>query len=415
MYLELNTELTSEQVALKEQTHRLAAEVLRPVSVQLEKLDPQDVIAPGSALWDVFKQAYQQGFHLLQFPEEMGGAGAGPLETHIVYEETAWGSADLAIALGVSAFPFLSALQFAAMTGNQALMEEIVLPFAQDREGKYIGCWAITEPQHGSDTLMVGTESFDKPEAAGDCRARLDGDDWVINGQKSAWVSNGTIATHALIFLTIDPTMGMAGGGVAVVPLNVPGVTKGKPLDKLGQRALNQGEIFFDDVRIPRHYMLTEAEGYSGVLNMTLATANAAMGALFTGVARAAFEEALAYTKTRVQGGKPICEHQLVQAKLFDMFTKVERARALSRAAMIYNATTIPPALEYSIASKITCTEAAFDVASDAVQLFGGLGLCKELLVEKLFRDARASLIEDGCNEVLALTGARQVIDAYTA
>ena len=84
MYLELNTELTSQQVALKEQTHRLAAEVLRPVSVQLEKLDPQDVIAPGSVLWDVFKQAYQQGFHLLQFPEEMGGAGAGPRETHIV-------------------------------------------------------------------------------------------------------------------------------------------------------------------------------------------------------------------------------------------------------------------------------------------------------------------------------------------
>ena len=97
------------------------------------------------------------------------------------------------------------------------------------------------------------------------------------------------------------------------------------------------------------------------------------------------------------------------------MFTKVERARALSRVAMIYNATTIPPALEYSIASKITCTEAAFDVASAAVQLFGVLGLCKDLLVEKLFRDARASLIEDGCNEVLALTGARQVIDAYTA
>ena len=415
MYVDLNKDLTSEQVALKEQSHQFAANVLRPASVQLDELDPQEVIAPGSVLWDVFRQAYRQGFHLLQFPEEQGGANLGALEMHMVYEETAWGSADFAIALGVCAFPFSYAARMAALTGNKALMDEIVLPFAADREAKYIGCWAVTEPEHGSDTLMVGTESFAKPETAGGCRARLDGDEWVINGQKSAWVSNGTIASHALLFLTVDPAMGMAGGGVAVVPLDFPGVTKGKPLNKLGQRALNQGEIFFDDVRIPRHYMLVEASAYNAILDMTLASANAGMGAIFTGVARAAFEEALAYTKTRVQGAKRICEHQLVQAKLFHMFTRVEQARALSRAAMIYNGNTSPPALPYSIASKITCTQAAFDVASDAVQLFGGLGLCKELLVEKLFRDARASLIEDGANEVLALTGVRQVIDSYTS
>ena len=146
-----------------------------------------------------------------------------------------------------------------------------------------------------------------------------------------------------------------------------------------------------------------------------LAGANAGMSTTFSGVARAAFEEALCYAEQRIQGGVPIADHQLVQAKLFQMFTRVEQARALSRAAMIYNGNTSPPALPYSIASKITCTQAAFDVASDAVQLFGGLGLCKELLVEKLFRDARASLIEDGANEVLALTGARQVIDSYTS
>ena len=95
------------------------------------------------------------------------------------------------------------------------------------------------------------------------------------------------------------------------------------------------------------------------------------------------------------------------------MFIKVESARAFSRAAMIYNATTMPPATHYSIASKVYCTEVAFEVASDAVQLFGGMGLCKELLVEKLFRDARASMIEDGSNEVLALAGATQLIQKY--
>jgi alkylation response protein AidB-like acyl-CoA dehydrogenase len=205
----------------------------------------------------------------------------------------------------------------------------------------------------------------------------------------------------------------MAGSGVAIVPLDLPGVSKGPPLNNLGQRALNQGEIFFDDVRIPRHYMPVEPTIYPMIINWILAEANAGMGAAFTGVARAAFEEALAYCKQRVQGGKPLCEHQLVQKMLFDMFMKVEAARALSRAAFVYNADTLPPAVHYSIAAKVYCTQTAFEVASDAVQLFGGMGLCRELLVEKLFRDARASMIEDGTNEVLSLAGARQIIDKY--
>jgi alkylation response protein AidB-like acyl-CoA dehydrogenase len=287
------------------------------------------------------------------------------------------------------------------------------VPFAKDREAKYIGCWAITEPQHGSDGLLYGTEQFQKPEVAFEVTARKDGDDWILNGQKAAWVSNATIATHALTFVAVDRSKGMAGSGVAVVPLDLAGVSKGPPLNKLGQRGLNQGEIFFDNVRIPAHYMLVEPGFYPMVIDLVLAGANAGMGALFTGVARAAFEEALAYTKTRVQGGQPICEHQLVQYKLFDMFMKVECARAISRGALIYASGQQPPAAQYSIASKVFCTQAAFEVASDAVQLHGGYGLCKDMLVEKLFRDARASMIEDGCNEVLGLAAARMIIDRY--
>ena len=137
------------------------------------------------------------------------------------------------------------------------------------------------------------------------------------------------------------------------------------------------------------------------------------MGAIFTGVARAALEEALSYTRNRVQGGRAISEHQAVQLKLMDMFIKVEAARALSRSAMVYNSQTSPPATEYSIASKVFCTQAAFEVASDAVQLHGGYGLVKGTLVEKLFRDTRAALIEDGTNEILSLAGAKKVIQNY--
>ncbi len=408
-YLELNKGLTSDEAELKGQIHRFGMEVLRPAAAELDSLSPEEVIANGSALWEVFKKAYELGFHASSLPEALGGTKMSPLGRHIYAEEMGWASADFAIGLGVTPFPF----SFAAMSGNPEIMREIVAPFAQDREAKYIGCWALTEPQHGSDSLLIGHEQFWRPETAFDLFAREDGDEWVISGQKSAWVSNGTIATHALAFLGVDRSQGSAGSGVAIIPLNRPGVSRGKPLDKLGQRGLNQGEIFFDDVRIPRHYMLVPKEAYPFVIDSVLAGANAGMGAIFTGVARAAFEEALSYSKQRVQGGKPICEHQAVQLKLMDMFVNVEAARALSRSAMAYNAETTPPATQYSIASKVFCTQTAFQVASDAVQLHGGYGLAKGMLVEKLFRDARASMIEDGTNEVLSLAGARRVIDQY--
>lgn len=409
MYLDLNKQLTEEERSVKEETHRFAEEVLRPASVELDKLPPDEVIAEGSVMWDVFRKAYQRGHHTSGLPEQFGGVNLSPLSRHINAEEMGWGSADFAISIGVSPFPF----NFAAMSGNPDLINEVVVPFSQDRDAKYIGCWAITEPHHGSDSLLIGTPQFQEAGVGFECTARPDGDDWLISGQKSAWVSNGTIASHACTFLGVDSSRGMAGGGVAVIPLNLPGVTRGKPLNKLGQRGLNQGEIFFDDVRIPKQYMIVQPAGYPFIIDNILANANAGMSAIFTGVARAAFEEALAYSKQRMQGGKPICEHQVVQAKLFDMFIKVETARALSRNAMVYNTTTSPPATQYSIAAKVYCTQVAFEVSSDAIQLHGGYGLAKEFLVEKLFRDARASMIEDGTNEVLALAGARKLIDSY--
>jgi alkylation response protein AidB-like acyl-CoA dehydrogenase len=406
MYLDLNVALTEEQIAFRDSVHGFARDVLRPKAAELDRVDPGSVIARDSPLWDVMRQAYRLGYHRVMVPAEVGGLGFGGLEQHMFLEELGWGSADFAIAIGVAGFPFATV----ARAGNPELVDDLVRPFVDDTAARLIGCWAITEPDHGSDTLIAGTPEFHDPTIRGNLFARRDGDDYVLSGQKSAWVSNGTIATHALTFLSLDPTHGMAGGGVAVIPLDLPGVTRGKPLDKLGQRALNQGEIFFDDVRLPGRFMLTGTDLYEVTLDMTLALANAAMGAIFTGVARAAYEAALVYTTERVQGGKRLCEHQLVQKRLVDMFTQVEACRQLSRAAMVYNHATLPPATQYSIASKTFCTEAAFEVASAAVQLFGGNGLSREYPVEKIFRDARASLIEDGSNEVLALIAARRLL-----
>ncbi len=408
-YLELNKGLTCAESNLKEQVHRFGVDILRPAAMELDPLPPEEVIAAGSVFWEVFRRAYQLDFHSSGLPQSLGGAPMSPLAKHIYGEEMGWASSDFAVGLGVAPFPY----SFGAMTGDPGILRDVVRPFAEDRDGRHIGCWAITEPGHGSDSLLISHEQFWKPETAFDVYARQAGDEWVISCQKSAWVSNGTIATHALAFLGVDRSRGSAGSCVALIPLDLPGVTRGPPLNKLGQRALNQGEIFLNEVRIPREYVLVPTEGYPYVIDSVLAGANAGMGAIFTGVARAAFEEALSYARKRVQGGRAICEHQAVQLKLMDMFVKVESARALSRSAMIYNTETAPPATHYSIASKVFCTEAAFTVASDAVQLHGGYGLVKGMVVEKLFRDARAAMIEDGTNEILSLAGAKRVVEQY--
>ena len=154
--------------------------------------------------------------------------------------------------------------------------------------------------------------------------------------------------------------------------------------------------------------MIVGADAYGSGVEMVLTMANASMGAIFIGVAQAALELAVGYAKERVQGGVPIISHQSVRSRLFKMFARVEAARALARRVALYNATN-PPLVQYSIASKTFVTQTAFEVASDALQIFGGNGLTREYPIEKLVRDARASMIEDGCNEVLGLVGSTRL------
>jgi alkylation response protein AidB-like acyl-CoA dehydrogenase len=410
-FLDLNVNLTEEQRSLREEVHRFAAEVMRPASEKLDRMaDPADVIAKDSPLWDVIRQTRELGYHTRGLPEELGGLGLTHIEGNIIGEELGWGSPGLSVCLGASGMPFM----FAAMFGGPEMIEEFVIPFRDDKKGEYIGCWAITEPEHGGgDQLYIGSKREDIPLIRHNTRAKLDGDEWVINGQKSAWVSNGTIATHAMLHASLDGTEDERDAGIFFVPLNLKGVSKGKALDKIGQRDLNQGEIYFDDVRIPRHYMFIGPEMLEPVTEIILSGANGGMATTFAGVARAAFEEALAYAKVRVAGAKIISQHQLIQKKLFDMFMKVESARALSRAVNGYNAQTMPPEAHYAIAAKVHNTQIAFEVASDAVQILAGNGLSREYPVERMFRDARAALIEDGDNDTLCLGGARFLLERY--
>lgn len=393
----LECALSPTLAAFADAAHRFAAAEMRPAAAKLDRMGAEDVIARDSPFWAVQHKFAQFGIGpetLLQLPPEEGAELQG-----ILYEELGWGDSGLAISVGAGMLPATMAL----LLGKPA--------FAGRCQG--LGCWGITEPDHGTDML-----DYDGQLAAAggtarrpNCTATVRGGELCINGQKSAWVSNGPVATHCILFCAYEHGP-VRGGCVAYVPLDAKGVSRGKPLDKLGQRSLPQGEIFFDDVRIPMDCLACPPDEYQDAVYLTLAHANAGMGAVFVGVARAAYEHALAYAHERRQGGVPIIRHQNVRYRLFHMFRKVEAARALSRRVMRYNALNAArPALQGSIASKITSTQTAFEVASEALQIFGGAGLAREYPMEKLLRDARASLIEDGCNEALAIKGGSCLLD----
>jgi alkylation response protein AidB-like acyl-CoA dehydrogenase len=408
-YFDTNIEISDEDLALKEAAHKFAAEVMRPTAKKLDRMTADEVVADGSPLWDFLKQAYELGYHKVLLPDHIGGLGLSPSQIHLVYEELGWGSFGLAVHLAVVSFPFYMAVN----SGDEELIEKFAIPFCECTDGSIRGCWGGTEPDHGSDLLAFGTDYFSSPECKGNVRAKLDGEEYVINGQKASWVSGGTVATHCLLHLQIDPSRGFAGGGICVIPLDLPGVSRGKALNKLGQRDLNQGELFFDDVRIPEEWMFVQPDFYEPLFDMILAYANACMSTWATGLARAAFEEAFTYCKERVQGGKELIKHDSIQQRLFQMFARVETCRALSRMALNLNMNVTPPFTEYSIVAKTQATQMCFDNANDAVQLLGGNGLTHEYFPEKLFRDARATLIEDGNNEMLARAAGYTLMETY--
>ncbi len=398
-YREIDVNLTDEQKAMRDMVKKFGTDVMRPAGIELDKLhDPADVIAEGSVLWDVFKKHRELGLHKMGIPKALGGMQeeVDPMSRLLIGEEMGYADAGLTISLGVSNMPF----DMAALFPNPEL-QNLAQEYCEDTEGKMIGCWAITEPDHGSD-WVIGS---DDPRCGPSVRGVLKGDEYIVNGEKSAWVSDGTIATHAVFHVGLDPSKGMQGQGLAMIPLDLPGISRGKPLDKIGQRPLNQGSIIFEDARIPKEYMVITPD--SGVMEgageAILAAANGGMAVVFAGLAKAAFDEAFNYVKKRIQGGVPIIEHQNIKLKIFRMFTMVEAARAATRRMTMYNAVSQPPSAAHAVACKCFSTETAFQVASEAIQILGGYGLTKEYPIEKMFRDARAAMIEDGINETLSL------------
>ncbi len=407
-YLELDMHLSKEAQAMQKEVRKFSKEVMQPAGIALDKLsDPNDVIAENSVLWDVFRTFREIGLHTMLIPKELGGMD-GDLDPKIeplLSEDMGYADAGLTVSLGTAATPF-----FLAGMSPEPELQQLARDYCNDLDSNLIGCWAITEPAHGTDWIFGIDPQFDDPKCGPDVTAVLKGDEYIINGQKAAWVSNGSFATHAAVHVGLDPSKGMLGTGLAIVPLDLPGIRRGRALDKLGQRPLNQGELFFEEVQIPKKYMIiSDEEMMMAAAKMILVTANGHMGMIFVGLAQAAYEEALAYAKQRIQGGVPIFEHKNIKLQLFNMFTKVEAARALARRMALYNGENIIGSGVHAVASKVFSTQTAFEVASDAISVFGGNGLTKEYTIEKLFRDARTAMIEDGENAALSIVAAEDL------
>jgi alkylation response protein AidB-like acyl-CoA dehydrogenase len=314
----------------------------------------------------------------------------------------------------VDAIPFT----VAAMFGSERVREELVKPWLEDVEGRYIGCWGVTEPEHGSDYILAFRDKDVESFGRGNVVIERDGDEWVIYGQKSAWVSAAPICTHMGLHAQLKDGKSLREGAFVIVPLNKLGVRKGEPVDMLGNRDCPQGPVFFDGVRVPEDYVIALSPFYEVFSDQLLNITSINMGAFSVGLARAAFEEALNYAKTRVQGGRPIIEHKNIKLKIYEMFEKIVTARHYVVKAMDYTYNkffqlSFDAAPRYARTAQIYAKKIAFEVVNNALQIFGAYGLSSEFIIEKLFRDARALLIEDGTVEALSLDAADDVIQNY--
>lgn len=405
--------------SLRDAAHRFARDLIRPAAAELDRMPPEQRVGPDSPYFRVLRAFKEQGFHRIGMPAGASGDEEPPstLARYLIYEELGWGSLGLGTALGVDGLPFA----LAAMLGDSRVQAELVRPWLEDTAGRYHGCWGVTEPDHGSDYLLFAREPDVAGFGRGNVQAVRDGDDWRVSGQKAAWVSSAPVATHCALHAQVRGSEDLARGVLLVVPLDSEGVSRGPVMDMLGARDDPQGELFFDNVRVPGHYALVpEPDFYRPFMDQLLCLTSVGLGAMCVGVARAAWEEALGYAQQRIQGGVPLTHHKNIRLKLYAMFEKVETARAYVRAAMahvhgsLFERRSFDASPPHARAAQIYAKRVAFEVAHEAVQVFGAAGLAGDSLVQKLFRDARCALIEDGTLEVLALDAVNDLVGDLT-
>ena len=378
----MNLELTEEQHMLQKSVREFAESEVWPRAKENDE--------KGHFPHELFRKAAELGLTGVAFPEAEGGAGFDHVAYSIVIEEISRCCASTGVILSVQNSLFCDPIH---RYGTEEQKKKFLLPFTR---GEKIGCYALTEPQAGSNAAALQTKALKK------------GDSYVINGTK-AWITNGGVADAAIVYVNTDPAKGEKGITALVVEKGTPGFRVGKEEKKLGISATACSELIFSECEVPTANRIgNEGEGYRVALS-TLDGGRIGIAAQATGIAQGAFEAALKYAQERMAFGHPIAQFQAIQFMLADMATEIDAARLLVRKAAWKQDTGSRFSLEASTA-KLFASEMATRVAHKAIQIHGGYGYSREYPVERAYRDARITEIYEGTSEIQRLVIAAWVL-----
>lgn len=377
----MNFEFTSEQQEIRKMVRDFAREVILPKAAEIDEKDefPREII----------RQMGNLGMMGLPIPEEWGGVGADFVSYILAVEEISYACAAIGVILAVhtsvGTFPIL-------YFGTEEQKQKYIPKLAQ---GEWIGAFALTEPGAGSDASSIRT------------RAVRDGDSYVLNGSKM-FITNGGEADVYCVFAVTRPEKGSRGITAFLVEKDTPGFRIGRKERKMGLHGSSTVELLFEDARVPVANRLGEEGAGFSIAMRLLDTGRIGIAAQAQGIARAAFDAANQYVRGRKQFNQSLFDFQAVQFMLADMATKIEASHWL-----IYNAANrkmrnLPCAKEASMA-KVFASDAAMQITTDAVQLFGGYGYIADYHVERLMRDAKVTQIYEGTNQIQRIVIARHI------
>jgi len=381
----MRIDLNEEQRLLRDSVREFAEQEVRPNAKEIDET--------GRFPEDFFRQAGELGLAGVAVPEEYGGAGMNSLAYALVVEEISRVCGSSGVILSVNNSLVCDPL---SKFGTEEQKQEFLVPLAS---GKKLGCFALTEPDAGSDPSAIRTS------------AARDGDHYILNGNK-VFITNATHADLALVFATVDRQLGHKGICAFIVPADTPGYSRGGHEYKLGVNASGTTELAFADMRIPVSSRLGDEGAGFKIAMQTLDAGRIGIAAQAVGIAQGAFEEALTYSKERQQFGKPISDFQAIQFYLADMSTELDAARLLTWKAAWAKDHQKRYSLE-ACQAKLFSSEMAQRVTTRALQIHGGYGYIREYNVERYFRDARITEIYEGTSEIQKMIIANWILDRF--
>lgn len=368
----MNYFLTEEQQMIKDLAAKIADEKIAPVAIQYDE--------EGKFPHDIIKILAASDLCGVYIPEQYGGLGGGIFEMSLVVEQLSRACGGIALAFagtGLGTFPIL-------LFGNEEQKNKYLPDIAS---GKKLAAFGLTEANAGSDAAGIQT------------KAVLDGDEYILNGTKQ-WITNGAEADIYSVVACTNKKKGAAGFSAFIVEKGTPGFTFGKKENKMGIRASATVELVFEDCRIPKKNLLSK-EGMGFIVAMkTLDRTRPGVAAQALGIAQGAFDEAVKYSRERVQFGQPISSFQAVQHIMADMAIQIEASRALIYQTCRFIDSGAKSISKESAMCKVMASDTAMKVTTDAVQILGGYGYMKEYPVEKRMRDAKITQIYEGTNQI---------------